>query len=70
MSMSCLARKPCTACRICWPSVRAHLAHLYGTLAEEVLAAAREDPELLRPLHPDAPDIAAQALSEVLTAAA
>jgi glycerol-3-phosphate dehydrogenase len=40
--------------------VRLHLAHLYGTLAEEVLAGADEDPSLLRRLHPDAPDIAAQ----------
>jgi glycerol-3-phosphate dehydrogenase len=40
--------------------VRLHLAHLYGSLAAEVLAVADEDPELLQPLHPDAPDIAAQ----------
>lgn len=39
---------------------RLHLAHLYGTLAEEVLAAAAQDPGLLERLHPDAPDIAAQ----------
>ena len=43
------------------PATRLHLAHFYGTLAEEVLALADEDPELLQPLHPDAPDIAAQA---------
>jgi glycerol-3-phosphate dehydrogenase len=42
------------------PSVRLHLAHLYGTLAEEVLAEAAEDPGLLARLHPEAPDIAAQ----------
>ena len=42
------------------PRVRAHLALLYGSLAEEVLADAERDPELLRPLHPAAPDIAAQ----------
>ncbi len=44
------------------PAVRAHLTHLYGSLAEEVLAPAADDPELLRPLHADGPDIAAQAL--------
>jgi len=44
------------------PRVRAHLAHLYGMLAAEVLAPARENPDLLRPLHRDAPDIGAQAL--------
>jgi len=43
------------------PATRLHLAHFYGTLADEVLALADEDPELLQPLHPDAPDIAAQA---------
>lgn len=42
------------------PSVRLHLAHLYGSLAEEVLAEAGERPELLERLHPDAPDLAAQ----------
>ena len=41
------------------PQVRLHLAHLYGTLAEELLAGAADDSGLLR-LHPDAPDIAAQ----------
>lgn len=44
------------------PSVRLHLAHLYGTLAEEVLAPAVQDPSLLLPLHPDAPDLVAQAV--------
>ena len=44
------------------PATRSHLAHLYGTLAEEVLAPAAEEPDLLLPLHPDAPDLAAQAL--------
>jgi glycerol-3-phosphate dehydrogenase len=43
------------------PATRLHLAHFYGTLAGEVLALADEDPGLLRPLHSDAPDIAAQA---------
>jgi len=42
------------------PAVRAHLTHLYGSLAGEVLAEADEDPGLLRRLHPDAPEIAAQ----------
>jgi glycerol-3-phosphate dehydrogenase len=44
------------------PRVRAHLLHLYGSLATEVLAPAAEDPSLLERLHPDGPDIAAQAL--------
>jgi glycerol-3-phosphate dehydrogenase len=44
------------------PAVRSHLLHLYGSLAAEVLAPAAEDPELLAPLHPDGPDVAAQAL--------
>jgi glycerol-3-phosphate dehydrogenase len=43
-------------------SVRLHLAHLYGTLAEEVLTPADDDPGLLERLHPAAPDIAAQAV--------
>jgi glycerol-3-phosphate dehydrogenase len=42
--------------------VAAHLVHLYGSLAEDVLAPAADDPDLLRPLHPDGPDIAAQAV--------
>jgi glycerol-3-phosphate dehydrogenase len=44
------------------PRVRIHLAHLYGSLAGDVLAPAADDPDLLRPLHPDGPDVAAQAL--------
>ncbi len=44
------------------PAVCAHLVHLYGSLAEEVLAPAAADPHLLQPLHPDGPDIAAQAV--------
>jgi glycerol-3-phosphate dehydrogenase len=44
------------------PAVRSHLAHLYGSLAEEVLDPADDDPALLERLHPDAPDIAAQEL--------
>jgi glycerol-3-phosphate dehydrogenase len=44
------------------PRVRAHLAHHYGSLAEEVLAPAEQEPDLLRPLHPDGPDLVAQAV--------
>jgi N-acetylglutamate synthase-like GNAT family acetyltransferase len=44
------------------PSVATYLAHLYGGLAEEMLADVRENPELLRPLHPDGPDLAVQAV--------
>jgi glycerol-3-phosphate dehydrogenase len=35
---------------------------LYGSLAPDVVAEAAARPELLAPLHPDGPDIAAQAL--------
>jgi len=41
------------------PHVRAHLLHLYGSLVSEVLAEATSEDEL-RPLHPRAPDVAAQ----------
>jgi glycerol-3-phosphate dehydrogenase len=41
------------------PRVRAHLLHLYGSLVSEVLAEAKGDDDL-RPLHPRAPDVAAQ----------
>lgn len=44
------------------PPVRSHLLHLYGSLAEELLAPAGEDESLLEPLAPGAPEIAAQAL--------
>jgi glycerol-3-phosphate dehydrogenase len=44
------------------PHVAAHLVHLYGSLAENVLAPAVDDPDLLLPLHPDGPDVAAQAV--------
>ena len=44
------------------PRVRAHLAHLYGSLAEEVVDAARGEHALLAPLHPDGPDVGAQVL--------
>ncbi len=43
-------------------STREHLLHLYGSLAQEVLAPAADDPSLLEPLRPDGPDLAAQAL--------
>jgi glycerol-3-phosphate dehydrogenase len=43
------------------PEVRAHLLHLYGSLAGEVLAPTVAEPSLLERLHPDGPDIAAQA---------
>jgi glycerol-3-phosphate dehydrogenase len=53
--------------RIAWPveldsPTRAHLLHLYGSLATEVLAPAVEDPSLLEPLVPGRPDLRAQAL--------
>src|SRR5439155_17904971 len=44
------------------PRVCAHLVHLYGSLVDQVLAPAADDPELLRRLHPDGPDIGAQAV--------
>src|SRR5206468_11778366 len=44
------------------PAICAHLVHLYGSLADEVLAPAVADPDLLHPLHPDGPDLAAQAV--------
>jgi glycerol-3-phosphate dehydrogenase len=44
------------------PDVRAHLLHLYGSRAADVLAPARDEPSLLERLHPAGPDIAAQAL--------
>jgi glycerol-3-phosphate dehydrogenase len=44
------------------PTVRAHLLHLYGSLAADVIGSAADDPALLERLHPDGPDIAAQAL--------
>jgi len=42
--------------------VRAHLLHLYGSLAPEVVASARGDGALVERLHPNGPDIAAQVL--------
>ena len=44
------------------PTVCTHLVHLYGSLADEVLAPAVADPDLLHPIDPKGPDIAAQAL--------
>jgi glycerol-3-phosphate dehydrogenase len=51
--------------RITWPveldaPTRAHLLHLYGSLAPEVLAGAAEDASLLEPLVPGRPDLRAQ----------
>jgi len=53
--------------RIEWPvdldaPTRAHLLHLYGTLATEVLAPAVDDSSLLEPLIDGRPDLRAQAL--------
>ena len=53
--------------RVAWPveidrATRNHLLHLYGSLAVEVLAPAREDPSLLEPLVAGRPDLRAQAL--------
>ncbi len=42
------------------PDVRAHLLHLYGTLAARVVAPGVENPSLLERLHPGGPDIEAQ----------
>jgi glycerol-3-phosphate dehydrogenase len=44
------------------PRLRAHLWNHYGSLANDVIAPAAENSDLLRPLHPDGPDIAAQVL--------
>jgi glycerol-3-phosphate dehydrogenase len=43
------------------PAIRSHLAHLYGSLAAEVLEDATDNPSLFERLNPEAPDIAAQA---------
>ena len=37
-----------------------HLAHLYGAAAPPLASLALDDAELLEPLHPSGPDIAAQ----------
>jgi glycerol-3-phosphate dehydrogenase len=44
------------------PAVAAHLAHFYGSRADRIVALAADRPELLERLHPDAPDVAAQAV--------
>jgi glycerol-3-phosphate dehydrogenase len=44
------------------PATRSHLLHLYGSLAEEVLAPAAADPTVLEPLVPGAPELVAQVL--------
>jgi glycerol-3-phosphate dehydrogenase len=41
-------------------ATRNHLLHLYGSLAEEMLAPAAEEPALLEPLVPGRPDLRAQ----------
>jgi glycerol-3-phosphate dehydrogenase len=51
--------------RIEWPveldsATRAHLLHLYGSLAVEVLRPAADDASLLEPLVPGRPDLRAQ----------
>lgn len=43
------------------PDVEAHLRHLYGSRATRVVAPAVDDPSLLERIHPDGPDIVAQA---------
>jgi glycerol-3-phosphate dehydrogenase len=53
--------------RIAWPveldaPTRAHLIHLYGSLAPDVLAPAVDDPSLLEPLVHGRPDLRAQEL--------
>jgi glycerol-3-phosphate dehydrogenase len=42
------------------PGTRSHLLPLYGSLAEEVLAPAREDRSLLEPIAQGGPDVRAQ----------
>ena len=44
------------------PDVRAHLARHYGTRSADLLAPADDDRHLLERMHPDGPDIWAQAL--------
>jgi glycerol-3-phosphate dehydrogenase len=44
------------------PATRAHLLHLYGSLAADVLEPALDDPSLLEPLVPGRPDVRAQEL--------
>ena len=47
------------------PASAAHLAGLYGALAEDVLEPARSAPELYEPIVPGGPDILAQVLYAV-----
>jgi glycerol-3-phosphate dehydrogenase len=47
------------------PPVHSRLLHLYGSLAPEVLAPAAEDPSLLEPVAPGAPELAAELLYAV-----
>ena len=42
------------------PEVKAHVLHLYGSRAAEMLEPAVADPALLERVHPDGPDIRAQ----------
>ena len=42
------------------PASRAHLVHLYGSLASDVLADAVDDPSLLEPIVEGRPDLRAQ----------
>jgi glycerol-3-phosphate dehydrogenase len=42
------------------PATRSHVLHLYGNLAEELLAPALHEPSLLEPIHAGAPDVLAQ----------
>ena len=44
------------------PATRRHLLHLYGSVAADVVAPAREDPSLLEPLVAGRPDLRAQEL--------
>ncbi len=44
------------------PDVADHLRHLYGSRAAAVVETAAEDPTLLERIHPDGPDIGAQAV--------
>jgi glycerol-3-phosphate dehydrogenase len=46
-------------------ATRSHLLHLYGALAPDVVALAADDPSLLDPLAPGAPEIAAQVVYAV-----
>ncbi len=47
------------------PELRSHLRGLYGSLSPAVLSPAIDDPGLLEPITPDAPDIAAQVVYAV-----